>query len=112
MTFVELESAIGMGFGAGLAFACGAFAAAPLAAFLGLFEAIGFAFDLNNLGVVHEAVDERDDTSGVGEDLASLGEGSVGGDQGGFLLVAARDDLEEQVGMVVGIGEVADLVDE
>jgi hypothetical protein len=52
------------------------------------------------------------DTGGVGEDLAPFGEGAVGREQGGFLLVAARDDLKEQIGVAVGVGEVSDLVDE
>jgi hypothetical protein len=37
---------------------------------------------------------------------------AVGRDQGGFFLVAARNDLEEQIGVAVGVGEIADFVDE
>jgi hypothetical protein len=66
---------------------------------------------VHDLGVVDEAVDERDDAGGVGEDLVPFGEGAVGGDEGGFGLVAARDDLEQQVGVAFGVGQVADLVD-
>jgi hypothetical protein len=61
---------------------------------------------------VHEAVDERDDTGGGGEDLAPFGEGAVGGDDGGVALVAPADEFEEQVGVAVGVGQVADLVDD
>ena len=58
-----------------------------------------------------EAVDQRDDTGGVGEDLAPLGERAVGGDERALALVAAADELEQQVGVAVGIGEVSDLVE-
>jgi hypothetical protein len=87
-------------------------AGALVGSFAGFFEAIGFAVDGNDLGVVDEAVDEGDDAGGVGEDLAPFGEGTVGGDEGAFLLVAAADEFEQQIGMAVGIGEVSDLVDD
>ncbi len=89
---------------------CGA--GALLGAFLGLLEAVGFALDGDDLGVVDEAVDQGDDAGGVGEDLVPFGEGAVGGDQGAFGLVAAADQFEQQVGVAVGVGEIADLVDD
>ena len=58
-----------------------------------------------------EAVDQGDHAGGVGEDLAPFGEGAVGGDQRALLLVAAVNELEQQIGMTVGIGEVADLIE-
>ena len=61
--------------------------------------------------MVDEAVDQGDDTGGIGEDLAPFGEGAVGRDEGGLGLVAARDDLKEQIGVTVGVGQIADLVD-
>ncbi len=91
---------------------CGTGFLAPFGALLGLLEAIGRAVDVDDLGVVDEAIDERDDTGGVGKDLAPFGEGAVGGDEGGFVLVAPGDDLEEQIGMAVRVGEVTDLVDD
>ena len=48
---------------------------------------------------------------GVGEGLTPLGEGPVGGDYGGVLLAAAGDDVEQQIGMAVAVGQVSDLVD-
>jgi hypothetical protein len=45
--------------------------------FFCLFEAIGLAFDGDDLGMVDQAVDQRDDTGGVGKDLVPLGEGAV-----------------------------------
>jgi len=85
---------------------------ALFATLFGLLEAIGLALDGDDLRVVDEAVDQGDDTGGVGEDLAPFGKRAVGGDEGGLGLVAARDDLEEQVGVAVGVAEIADLVDD
>ena len=55
----------------------------------------------DDFGVVHEPIDHGDDASGVGEDVAPFGEGSVGGYHGAFLLVAAADQLEHQIGVAV-----------
>ncbi len=88
-----------------------ALARALLGAFAGLLEPVGLALDGDDLGVVHEAVDQRNDAGSVGENVAPLGKGAVGGDQRALGLVAARDQLEHQVGMAVGVGQVADLVD-
>ena len=74
---MERESRIGGGFGTGLSFAERALFAPLLAALLGLLEAVGLALDLNDLGVVYEAVDEGDDAGGIGEDLAPFGEWAV-----------------------------------
>ena len=57
-----------------------------------------------------ETIDEGDDTGGVGEDLIPFAEGAIGRDEGAHVLIAARDQLEEEVGMTIGVGEVADLV--
>jgi hypothetical protein len=48
--------------------------------FLGLLEAIGFALDGEDLGVVDQAIDQGDDAGGVWKDLAPFGEGPVGGE--------------------------------
>ena len=62
-----------------------------------------YALDGDDLGIVDQAIDERDDAGGIWEDLAPLGEWSVGGHQGRGLLVAAADQLEHEVGVTVGI---------
>jgi hypothetical protein len=60
--------------------------------------------------MMDEAINKGDGTGGVWEHLVPFGEGPVGGDDGARLLVTTRDELEEEVGMAVGVGEVADLV--
>ena len=83
---------------------------ALLRPFLGLLEPIGFALDRDDLGVVNQTVDQGDDAGGIGEDLTPLGEGSVGRDEGGFFLIAAANDLEQQVGVAIAIGKLTHLV--
>ncbi len=61
--------------------------------------------------MVGEAVDQCRDAAGVGEDGGPVLEGEVGRDDDGFLLVATRDDLEEEIGGAGIVGEVADLID-
>src|ERR1700742_2100742 len=78
---------------------------------LGFLESVGFAVDLYDLGMVDKAIDEGDHTGGAGEDFVPLGEGFVGGDQGGFLAIASGDDFKEQVSVAVVVGQVSDLVD-
>lgn len=81
-------------------------------AFLGFLEAVAVAVDLDDLGAVDEAVDQGDGAGRMGEHLGPLGESLVGADEDGALcLVASSDDLEEEVGIAVVVGEVPDLVD-
>ena len=68
---------------------------------VGLFETVGLALDGEDFGMMNEPVDEGDDASGVREDLAPFGERPIGCYQGALLLIAARDELEQQIGMAV-----------
>jgi hypothetical protein len=80
-------------------------------AFLGFFEAIALSLELQQLGFVHEPIDEGYDAGGVREDLGPFAERFIRGDDDGVFLVAARDDLEEQVRIARVVGEVPDLID-
>lgn len=80
-------------------------------AFLGLLEAVGFALNGDDLGVVDQTIDHGDDTGGVGKDLPPFREGAVGRDQGALPLVATTDQLEQKIGMAVGVGQITDLID-
>src|SRR5208337_905476 len=81
-----------------------ALACPRLGAVAGFLEPIGFALDGDDLGVVHQAVDQRDDAGGVRKDFVPFSKRTVGGDQRAFVLVAPRDQLEQHVGVTVGIG--------
>jgi len=61
-------------------------------------HAVRIALDVDDGGAVEKAVEGGGGHDGVaGEDLAPVGEGLVGGDDGGeVLFVAHADDLEEQ----------------
>ena len=78
---------------------------------LGLAPAIAAALEDEDLDVVGESVDEGDGARGIGEDGVPVLEGQVGGDEQGAVLVAAADELEEEVGGASVVGEVSELID-
>jgi len=80
-------------------------------AVLGLAEAVALALDADDVGVVDHAVDERGSARRVGKDGGPLLEREVRGEDEALSLVAAADDLEEEIGISVVEGEIADLVD-
>ena len=94
---------VGAMFGAPRAFAL-------LLAEFGLAASIAAALDDEDLDVVGQAVDERHRAGGVGEDGVPVLEGQVGGDEQGAVLVAAADELEEEVGGPCVVGEISQLV--
>ena len=69
-------------------------------------DAIRSALDDGDVGVMGEAVEERRDASGMGEDRVPLFEGLVGSQQDGLALVTVVDDFEEQIG---GVGVVSEI---
>src|SRR6188472_1111264 len=75
-------------------------------------QAVAGALDLDDDGVVQEAVEERGGDHRVAEDLAPLGEAPAGGEDHGAALVAGVDQLEEQATAVGDDRQVADLVDD
>jgi len=75
-------------------------------------EAIAGAFDVDDDGVVEQAVEERGGDDGIAEDVAPFGEAAIGREDHGALFVTGVDELEEQVGAARGDGEVTDLVDD
>src|SRR5882672_9240333 len=79
---------------------------------VGLTRAVALAFDGDHVGVMDDAIDEGGGAGGVGEDAGPVTEGEIGGEYGAFLLVAAADDLEEQVGVSIVEGEEANFVED
>ena len=69
------------------------------------------AFEREDLGVVGEAVDERDGARGVGEDGVPALERQIGGHQDRAMLVATTDDLKEEVRGAGIVREISDLID-
>ena len=77
-----------------------------------LAEAITGALDLDDDGMVEQAVQQGGGDDGVAEDLAPFGEAAIGGEDHRSLFVAGVDELEEQVSPARDDGQVADLVDD
>ena len=77
-----------------------------------LAEPITRSFDLDDDGVVEEAIEQRGGDNGIAEDLSPFGEAAVGGEDHGAALVAGIDQLEEQVAAAGNDREVSDLIDD
>src|SRR5215471_19483858 len=84
-----------------------ALACPMLGAFASLFNTIGIALDGDNLGVVEQTIDKGDNAGSVGEDFTPLAESAIRCHQCTGLLVAARDQLEHQIGVAVRVGQIA-----
>jgi len=76
------------------------------------FETVGLTIDCDDLSVMDEAINQGGDAGRGGEDLAPFSERTIGRHQGALVLISARDELEQQIGMAVRVGEVSDLVDD
>src|SRR5262245_28415967 len=74
-------------------------------------EPVGIAPDIEGDGVVEDAVQDRGRDHPVPEDLSPAAEALIAREDHGAALVAAADQLEEQVGALAVDGQVADLVD-
>ena len=77
---------------------------------LGLLEPIGIALDVDELAAMDEPIDDGDDGSRVGEDLSPFSKRLVCGDEKGLVLVPARDDLKEQIGVAGVVGQISQLI--
>ena len=75
-------------------------------------EQVAGAFDLDDNGVMQQAVEQGGDNDRIAEHFGPFGEGSIGGQDHGGFLVACADQLEEQVGAFFGQRQVADLIDD
>ena len=58
-----------------------------------------------------QSVDNGYDAGGIREHLAPFGKRAVGGHDGRLEFVTAINDVEQQIGMTVGVGKVANLID-
>jgi len=77
-----------------------------------LAQAVAGSLDLDDDGVVQEAVEQRGGDNGIAEDVTPLGEAAVRGQDHGAALVAGVDELEEQIAAAGDDREIADLVDD
>jgi len=89
----------------------------PRRSFGGRLALIAFAEALapeeEDLGVFHQAISNGGGDGGVVEDVAPVGKGCVGCNEGAALIaVAGGDDLIEEVGSVLIKGKVSELIDD
>jgi hypothetical protein len=77
-----------------------------------LAQPVAGPFDLNHHGMVEQAIEQRGGDHGTAENLAPLGEATIGGQDHRAALVARVDQLEEQVATAGDDRLVADLVDD
>ena len=75
-------------------------------------QPIGMPLDLDDDGMVQQAVQQGGGHDVVAEEGAPVPEAAIGGKDGGALLVAGIDQLEEQVGAAGFDRQVADLIDD
>ena len=73
---------------------------------------VAFDVELEDGGMVDQAVDGGDRHGGVVEDTIPGREGLIGGDQQAALLVALRDQLEEHAGLGLVFADVAKVVED
>ena len=75
-------------------------------------QPVGMALDLDDDGMVQQAVQQGRGHDVIAEDSAPVSEAAIGGEHGGAFLVAGIDQLEEQVGAAGFDRQVANLIDD
>ena len=75
-----------------------------------LAQAVTRSLDLNDDGVMEEAIEEGGGDNWVAEDLAPFGEAAIGGKDHGAALVAGIHELEEQIPAARDDRQVPDFV--
>ena len=75
-------------------------------------EAIAGALDLDDDGMVKQAVEQRGGDDGAAKDIAPFGKAAVRGQNHGAALVAGIDQLKEQVTASGDDRQIADFIDD
>lgn len=74
-------------------------------------DAIAFSLDEGDVGVMGEPVKKGGDAGGVGKDGVPVLEGEIGGENDRAAgVVTGIDDVVEEVGGVLVVGEISELV--
>ena len=82
-----------------------------LAADLGVSAAIALALDGDDVAMVDDPIDECGGAGGIGKNRGPFAEVEVGSEDDTLLLIPSIDNLEEQIGIAVVVGEIAKFVD-
>ncbi len=78
---------------------------------LSLSLSVASSFDESDFGMMNEAIDKGRDTGGSRKNSGPIVEGEVGGDDDRPVFVTPRDDLKQEVGGSLVVGEVSDFID-
>ena len=76
------------------------------------FETITVPLDVDHPAVVEEPIEDGRGDHGVAKELLPVGEALVGGDDRRALLIAIRDELEEEIGFPAVHGQVDGFIDD
>ena len=63
--------------------------------FFAFLETVRLAFDVNNGAVMQDTVQDGGGDGNIGKDLVPLGEGLIGSEDGGSLLITPGNQLEK-----------------
>ena len=80
--------------------------------FFAFFQAVRLTLDVDNGAVKQYPIQDGGGDGDVGKDLIPLGEGLVGGEDGGRFLIPFGNELEKQVCALDIHREIADFVDD
>ena len=80
--------------------------------FKSFLQAVGLTLNANVGAVIQDAIQDGRNNGDVGKDLIPLGEGLVGGKNGGGFLIPPGNELEEQVCALNIHGKIADPIDD
>jgi len=75
-------------------------------------QPIAGTLDLDDHGVVEQAIEQRGGDDGIAEDFTPLGKPPVGCQDHGAFFVTRIDELEEQIGAAGGDRQITDLIDD
>ncbi len=80
--------------------------------FFMFFQAVRLTLDVDNGAVMQYPIQDGGGNGNVGKDLVPLGEGLVGGKDGGGFLIPPGNELTEQVCALDIHGEITDLIND
>ena len=80
--------------------------------FLSFLQTVRLTLDVDHGAVMQYMIQDGGDNGNIGSDLIPLGEGLVGGEDGGGFLIPSGDQLEEQVCALDIHREIAGFVDD
>src|SRR5205823_2443138 len=78
---------------------------------LALADAITVTLNNRDLGVMEQSIQQRDDTSRIGEYFVPFLEGTIGRQDDRLAFVTPVNDLVEQIGRLVVKGQISDFID-